>query len=300
MDRLSAMRGFVHVVQSGSFSAAAKQEGVTQGTVSKQVSALEKRLGAQLLLRNQRNLSLTSAGQVFYERCLVILQEIEEAEALVTTSVASPTGELRVTLSPVLSRLVIAPILGDFLKTYPGLRMNFELTEHHCDIIAEGVDVAIRARHLEDSSLIARPLSSNPLSLVAAPAYLEERGKPTHPSELRHHNCLVFSRYRRPQKWTFTRGKEQVASRVRGNFRCDQGDTLVELAVSGVGIALMPSWLMRDDLKAGHLKKLLPGWQPPSLPLQIVYAKDPRLPAKIRCFTDFLRREVRRRNLLPA
>lgn len=300
MDQLSAMRALVNVVQSGSFSAAAKLEGVTQGTVSKQISALEKSLGAQLLLRNQRNLSLTGVGRAFYDRSLVILQEVEEAEAMVKTSVESPTGQLTVTLSPVLSRLIVAPILADFLEAYPDLQVDFELTERHCDIIAEGIDVAIRARHLEDSSLITRPLSSNPLSLVAAPAYLETHGRPTHPSELQNHNCLVFSRFRQPQQWAFTRGKERVTTRVSGNFLCDQGDTLVELAVAGVGIALMPSWLMRDDLKAGHLKRLLPGWQPPSLPLQIVYAKDPHLPAKIRCFAEFLRREVRRQKLLPA
>jgi DNA-binding transcriptional LysR family regulator len=300
MDQLNCMRVFVRVARTGSFSAAAKEEGTTQGTISKQVAALEKLLGSRLLLRNQRDVGLTDVGRRYYDRCLSILREVDEAATIARSDSASPTGLLRVSMSPVLSRLVVAPILPGFLLAYPDVKIILKLTERHCDIIAEGIDVAIRARNLEDSALVARPLSSNPLSLAAAPCYLKKHGKPKHPNDLQDHNCLIFSRFRHPHRWRFARGKEEVTVPVEGNLRCDQGDTLIDLAVSGLGIALMPPWLMRDHLKAGRLQTILPGWKPPSLPLNVVYAKSPYLPVRTSCFTEFLRREVRRRKLLPA
>jgi DNA-binding transcriptional LysR family regulator len=300
MDQLSAMRAFVRVVRTGSFSAAAKEERMTQGTVSKKVAALEKSLGTRLLLRNQRIVTLTSAGREVYERSLFILKEVEEAETLVKTADSSPAGVLRVTMSPVLSRLIIAPILVDFLRAYPDIRISSQLTERHCDIIAEGMDIAIRARHLEDSSLIASRLSSNPLTVAAAPSYLERHGEPKHPRELQHHNCLVFTRFRHAHDWRFSQGNQDIAVPVEGNMQCDQGDTLVELAVLGVGITLMPSWLMLDHLASGRLRRLLPGWKSPSMPLHVVYAKGANIPLKNRLFIEYMKKEVRRRRLLPA
>jgi DNA-binding transcriptional LysR family regulator len=300
MDQLNAMRAFVGTARAGSFSVAAKEDGTTQGAVSKKIAALEKSLGAQLLVRNQRNVALTSVGREFYERSLVILKEVEEAETLVRSSVSSPAGVLRVTMSPVLSRLIIAPILADFSKAYRDVQVILKLTERHCDIIAEGIDIAIRVRHLDDSSLVALRLSSNPLTIVAAPSYLEQHGEPRHPQELQHHNCLLFSRFRHRHTWRFSRGNRDVVVPVTGNLRCDQGDTLVELAASGAGITLMPPWLMRDHLESGRLRRLLPGWKPPSIPLHIVYSKDANLALKNRLFVDFVKKEVRRRRLLPA
>jgi DNA-binding transcriptional LysR family regulator len=300
MGQLSAMRAFVRVARTGSFSAAAKEEGTTQGTVSKKIAALEKYLGTQLLLRNQRNVTLTSVGREFYEKSLFILKEMEEAETFVKIAASSPTGVLRVSMSPVLSRLIIAPILVDFLKEYSDIQIISKLTERHCDIIAEGIDISIRARHLEDSSLIASRLSSNPLIVAAAPSYLERHGEPRHPRELKHHNCLVFSRSRHTHDWLFSRGDQEFAVQVEGNMQCDQGDTLVELAALGAGITLMPSWLMLDHLASGRLQRLLPGWEPPTIPLHIVYAKSANIPLKNRLFIEFVKKEVRRRRLLPA
>lgn len=299
MDQLGAMRVFVRAARSGSFSAAAKEENTTQGTVSKRIAALEKSLGTQLLQRNQRSVTLTSIGRDFYERCVMILSEVEDAETFVKTAMSSPAGVLTVTMSPVLSRLIIAPILVDFLRAYPEVQIISKLTERHCDIIAEGIDIAIRARHLEDSSLIASRLSPNPLTLVAAPSYLERHGKLQHPRELQDHNCLVFNRFRQAHNWRFSRGDQDVAVAVAGNFQCDQGDTLVELAASGAGIVLMPSWLMHDHLASGRLQRLLPGWKPPSIPLHIVFAKKANTPLKNRLFVDFVKNESRRRHLLP-
>jgi DNA-binding transcriptional LysR family regulator len=300
MDQLSAMRAFVCAARAGSFSAAAKQEGTSQGTVSKKIAALEKSLGTQLLLRNQRNVTLTSVGRDFYERSLSILKEIEEAETLAKTASSSPTGVLKITMSPVLSRLIVAPILHDFLRAYPDIQIVCRLTEEHINIVAESIDIAIRARQLEDSSLVCSRLSSNPMTVVAAPFYLERHGTPRHPRELRRHNCLVFGRLRHAHNWRFARGSEDVVVPVGGNIQCDQGDTLVELAVSGAGITTMPSWLMPDHLASGRLQRLLPGWEPPSIPLHIVYAKSANTPLKNRLFVEFVKREIRRRRLLPA
>jgi DNA-binding transcriptional LysR family regulator len=224
---------------------------------------------------------------------------MEDAETFVKTATSSPAGVLRVSMSPVLSRLIIAPILVDFLRAYPDIQVILKLTERHCDIIAEGIDIAIRARHLEDSSLIASRLSSNPLTLVAASSYLERYGELGHPRELQDHNCLVFSRFRQAHNWRFSRGDQDIAVAVTGNIQCDQGDTLVELAASGAGVALMPSWLMQDHLASERLQRLLPGWKPPSIPLHIVFAKNVNIPLKNRLFVDFVKKETRRRRLLP-
>lgn len=300
MDQLSAMRAFVHAARTASFSAAAKEEGTTQGTVSKKVAALEKYLGTPLLIRNQRKVALTSIGREYYEKSIFILKKMEEAETLVKTAASSPSGVLKVSMSPVLSRLIMSPILVDFLQEYPGIQIISKLTERHCDIIAEGIDIAIRARHLKDSSLIASRLSSNPLTVAAAPSYIERHGEPKHPKELQHHNCLVFSRSRQAHEWRFSRGDQDVSVLVEGNTRCDQGDTIVELAVLGAGITLMPSWLMRDHLASGRLRRLLPDWESPTIPIQLVYPRMATLPIKNRLFIEFVKKEVRRRRLLPS
>ncbi len=299
MDRLEAARVFIGVVQTGSFSAAARRETVTQSSVSKTVAALESRLGLQLLVRNSRFLSLTEAGQAYYDRMLPLLEKIDEAETAVREVGSSLKARLRVSMSPVLSRLVFASIFADFLAKYPQLTLSLELTERHTDIVAEGIDVVVRATELEDSSLVARRLSRNPLMLAASPMYLERYGEPRHPSDLAGHNCLVFSRLGSQQHWHLLRGQQSISVEVSGNFACDQGDSLIELAAAGCGITMMPGWVMRHELEDGRLRPVLRHWRSPSLPLHIVYPRTRYVPVKIRRFIDFVCEEVRRRKVLP-
>jgi DNA-binding transcriptional LysR family regulator len=290
---------FVRVVQTGSFSAAARNAGTTQSSVSKTIAALEAHLGSQLLMRNSRALSLTEAGRAYYERIQPILEDFLEAETAVRGTGSSLKATLRVSMSPVLSRLVFAPIMSDFLARHPECAMSLELTERHCDVVAEGIDVVVRATELEDSSLVARRLSKNPLMLAAAPAYLTRNGEPKHPNELTRHNCLIFGRLGTRRKWRLIRGDQDLSVHVRGNVECDQGDSLAELAASGCGITMMPRWVMRQELEDGRLQPVLPRWRSPSLPLHIVYPKTKHMPVKTRRFIDFVCAEIRRRRALP-
>lgn len=293
------MRAFVRVAQAKSFIEAAKLEGLAQGTISKRVAALEKHLGVQLLRRNQREVSLTTLGENYYENCLRILDDLNAAETQIRTDAQTPAGLVRLSMSPVLSRLVIAPLIAEFVQEYPRIEVLSFLTEQHVDIVGEGVDLAIRARHLDDSTLIASRISSNPLSLAAAPSYLEKAGKLDTPTDLSAHRCVAFSRMRSAQTWHFSKGEEVEEVTITASLLADQGDTLVEYAAAGAGVVMMPEWIMSDHLKSGRLIKLLPDWSPPSIPLHIVYAASTAVPLRIRLLTDFLRRTIRSRNLLP-
>ncbi|SMP16002.1 transcriptional regulator, LysR family [Shimia sagamensis] len=299
MDQLDAMRAFVRVAQSGSFLKAAKLEGLAQGTISKRVAALETHLGCALFRRSQRSISLTPQGDAYYERCLTLLNDVAAADAWIQTERQSPSGRILVSMSPVLARLVFAPLIVDFVREYPQIEVSMALTEDHLDIVGEGIDLALRVRDLEDSTLIASRLSKNPLSLAAAPKYLKTAQKLETPEDLSHHECLTFTRLKATQTWRFKQGRKQRDVSVSGSLSADQGDTLVELAVSGAGVVMMPEWVMKTALERGDLVKVIEDWQPPSIPLHLVYKGGNSVSLRIRLLVDFLKREVRRRNLLP-
>jgi len=299
MDQFVAMRAFVRVAQAESFIEAAKLEGLAQGTISKRVAALEKHLGVQLLRRNQREVSLTTLGENYYESCQRILDDLNTAETQIRTDAQTPAGLVRLSMSPVLSRLIIAPLVAEFVREYPRIEVLSFLTERHLDIIGEGVDLAIRARDLEDSTLIASRISSNPLSLAAAPSYLEKANRLETPEDLAAHRCVAFSRMRSTQTWRFAKDDEIEEVTINSSLMADQGDTLVEYAAAGAGVVMMPEWVMSEHLQSGRLVRLLPEWSPPSIPLHIVYTASAAVPLRVRLLTDFIRRNIRSRNLLP-
>ncbi|MDJ0992345.1 MAG: LysR substrate-binding domain-containing protein [Dinoroseobacter sp.] len=299
MDQFVAMRAFVRVVQAQSFQEAAKLERLAQGTVSKRVAALEDHLGVQLLVRNQRGVTLTALGETHYANCLRILEELDAAEARIRTDAQTPAGVIRVSMSPVLSRILLAPLLAEFVREYPKIEVTCFLTEAHVDIIGEGIDLAIRARHLEDSSLIAARLSSNPLMLAAAPDYLARAPRLQQPEDLKSHRCLTFQRMKSAQTWRFTQGRKVREVAIEGPLAADQGDTLVEMAVAGAGIVMMPEWVMKEKLADGELVPVLTEWMPPSIPLHIVYPNSAAVPLRTRLLADHIRREVRKSELLP-
>ncbi len=299
MDQLVAMRAFVRVAQSGSFQKAAGLEGLAQGTISKRVSALEQHVGCALFRRTQRSISLTPQGEIYYAQCLSVLDSVAAADAMIRTESQTPAGSILVSMSPVLSRLVLAPLIAEFVREYPRIDVRMALTEDHVDIVGEGVDLAVRVRDLDDSSLIASKLSQNPLSLVAAPSYLASAPKLDTPEDLAAHDCITFSRMRATQTWRFTQGRKKREVSVSGPLSADQGDTLVTFAASGVGVIMMPEWIMKAELQDGRLVKVLPDWQPPSIPMHLVYKGGDAVSLRIRLLVDFLRREVRRRDLLP-
>ena len=288
MDQLGAMRAFVGVVQAGGFSAAARAENTSQATVSKRVAALEDHLGVQLLQRTSRDQSLTQAGAEYFDKCLAILGELDEAEAVARSQVAVPRGLLRVTAAFPLGRLLLAPLLPAFLARYPEIRVDLALTDKHIDVVAEGVDLAIRAQQLPDSSLVARKLFDNPMFLVASPEYLAEQGRPGKPPDLAHHNCLIYSRLDSVNHWHFTRKGRDYPVTVTGSLQCDNGDTLLEAAVAGLGLIVLPHWMIHSQLASGALETVMDDYRPPPLPIHAVYPQRRHLPLKVRCFVDFI------------
>jgi DNA-binding transcriptional LysR family regulator len=299
MDQFVAMRAFVRVAQAQSFQEAAKLEGITQSAVSKRVAALEDYLGVQLLRRNQRNVTLTTLGQTHYDDCISLLADLDAAETRIRTDARTPAGVVRVSMSPVLSRLIVAPLITEFAQESPRIEVVSFLTEAHVDIVGQGIDLALRARHLEDSALVARRISSNPLTLAAAPSYLEAAPRLEKPEDLSKHRCLTFNRMKTLHSWRFTKGRRVQEVTIQGQLTADQGDTLAEYAAAGAGVVLMPEWVLSDHLASGRLVRLLQDWLPPNIPLHLVMARGSNVPLRVRLLSDFIRRSVRQRGLLP-
>lgn len=293
MDQLGAMRTFLSVIQTGSFSAAAREHSSSQATISKKISALEGKLGVKLITRTSRELSLTQAGQEYYDHCVTILQEIDEVEANVRSQVSSPKGVLRIAAPAPLARLLIAPMLGEFLHEYPDIEVNLAIEERHIDLVAEGVDIAVRAKLLEDSSLIARPLFNNPLMLVAAPSYLKKHGHPKHPKELKSHSCIVYTYNRSLNNWHFKQGEEWLSIPVTGVVRSNSGETNLELALAGLGITQLPVWMIEKQLQSEELVPVLKDFPSDSVPINVIYPQNRYVPLKVRCFVDFIQEKLK-------
>ncbi|PSV48659.1 LysR family transcriptional regulator [Photobacterium indicum] len=292
MDQLSAMRAFVRVVQMGSFSAAAREQDTTQATISKKVAALEKKLGAKLLSRTSRELSLTEVGADYYENCVIILSELDEAEAQVRSQIALPSGVLRVAAPVVFGRQFMAPILVEFLNAYPEIKVDLMLNDKHIDLIADGVDVAIRAKQLEDSTLVARHLFNNPLVVVASPEYLQKNTKPQNPDELKNHNCIVYSMLKSINIWHFEQENNNMSVPVTGSFRCDNGDVILQLVLDGAGIAQLPVWMVDEHIRSGKLAMVLEGYISKPLPFNAIYPQNRYVPLKVRCFIEYLKQKL--------
>ncbi|WP_260260451.1 LysR family transcriptional regulator [Vibrio intestinalis] len=293
MDQLGAMRTFLSVIQTGSFSAAATELSSSQATISKKVAALEDKLGVKLLTRTSRKLSLTQAGQEYYNHCVAILQEIDEVEASVRSQVSSPKGQLRIAAPAPLARLLLAPLIGEFLREYPDIEVNLSIEERVIDLVAEGIDIAIRAKKLEDSSLIARPLFSNPLMLVASPDYLKKHGTPKQPKDLKSHSCIVYNFNRSLNNWHFKQNDDWLSVPVKGGVRSNSGETNLELALTGLGITQLPIWMMDKYLQSGELVQVLQDFPSDSVPINIIYPQNRYVPLKVRCFIEFIQEKLR-------
>ncbi len=256
--------------------------------VSKHIRTLEERLGVRLLNRTTRRVNATEVGQNYYERCLRILAELEDAESAASDLQAAPRGLLRVTASVSYGARVLAPAIADFLAGYPDLSIDLNLHDHYVDLLEERTDLAIRAGRLSDSSLVARKLTAIEMVLCASPGYLEANSTPQKPRDLLKHNCLVYT-YAAPRAWTFTdqAGKEEVI-RISGRLTANSGDPLLALALRDTGIIYVPDYLAADDLREGRLVRLLPAYTMPDIPVHAVYPHSRLLSAKTRTLIDFL------------
>lgn len=293
MDRLLAMQTLVRVVEMGSFSAAARELGSTQSAVSKQVAALEKALGAQLLARSTRALTLTEAGARYVEQARRLVAEVAEAESQLRDGEHRLQGWLRVASSVCYGRLKLMPLVPGFLAAHPGLKLDLRLDDAFIDLIEHGIDVSVRTGDLPDSTLVARRVATTRRSVVAAPAYLASRPALRAPADLQAHNCLVYSELRMRDVWLLRAGPGAQAApgslasvQVSGNLQTNSGEVIRNAVIAGLGLALAPSWLFEAELASGEVVQALPHWASPDVPIQLVSPPQRPSSAKVRAFGD--------------
>jgi LysR family transcriptional regulator for bpeEF and oprC len=293
MDRLEAIRLFIRVVESGSFSAAAREAGIGQAAASKQIAALEAKLGAQLLLRTSRSLAVTDAGQTFYDGAIRLTEDFAALEALLRDNAGGPSGLIHVAVAPVFGRLYVVPRLPEFFESYPGIRVEMLASDRIVNLIEDGIDLAIRHGDLVDSSLTARRLATNSFVTVATPSYLERHGTPAEPSHLNKHSCIAFSSRRALRPWLFVmHDGAKVQHQPEGRFRTGDGEQLRAAVLEHLGIAHVPAWLVTPELASGALRAILHNYETEKLAISAVFPDRHRLAAKVRVLVDFLARTL--------
>lgn len=294
MDMHGAMRTFRQLVASKGFAAAARQLGRATSSVSRQIGELESALGVRLFNRTTRNLSLTEAGLIYYERAVRILDDMEEARLAVAQLDGSPSGVLRVTIPTGIGREIVSLVLPKFLARHARVRVVLSVTDSMLDLVDAGIDVAIRVGRQKDSTLIARKIGSSRRVVCASPAYLKRAGLPRHPEDLRGHNCLTWRDHPGHNTWSFRgpKGVEDVP--VTGNVFARSADALAAAAVAGLGLVLLPDWNIGLELRSHRLRAVLTDYQviPAASPIYAVYPPSPYLPPKVRAFADFLRDQL--------
>jgi DNA-binding transcriptional LysR family regulator len=288
MDRLTSLTAFVRVVDSGGFSAAGRRLNMSTTMVSNHIQALEDRLGARLLNRTTRKVSLTEIGKAYYDRCTQILAEIEQADEVAGALQSKPRGTLRIYTATHIVQF-IAPVVAEFLKLYPEVKVDLTIGERTVDMIDEGFDLAIRLTPPPDSSLIVRSLATWRHVLCCSPGYIEQHGPLQQLSELADHNCLRHALYPYEDEWRFVDRNDAPASvRISGNLISNSGETLRICALQGVGIWLAAGFLSADDLESGRLVRILPEYRPVEFAMNAVYPHRHHLSAKVRSFIDLL------------
>jgi len=288
MDRLTSLTVFVRVVDSGGFSAAARRLNMSTTMVSNHVQALEDRLGARLLNRTTRKVSLTDTGKAYYECCVQILADLEDADRAAGTLHSTPRGMLRLHTTAALVRF-LAPIVSEYLALYPETVVDLEIGERMVDLMEEGFDLVIRATPLPDSSLIVRRLTPWRHVLCCSPSYLGRHPPPQRAADLAQHNCLRYAFYPFGDEWRFIGPDgEPVAVKVTGNLLATSGEMLRHQALNGGGIFLAPSFIVGEDVAAGRLKRLLPDHQPLEFVINAIYPHRHHLSSKVRSLLDLL------------
>ena len=272
MDRLAAMEIFTRVIETGSFSAAARQLRVGQPAVSKAVAQLEERLGVQLLLRSTGGLTPTEAGQNFYERAKRAIEEADEVELVGRGASASLSGNLRISAAVTFARLHVVPRLAHFLAEHPALEIGAVLGDRSIDLIESGIDVALRMGSLEDSALIARKIGQSPRRVIGTPAYFEKHGEPRAPAELTAHQAIVYYVRGGGTIWTFGRGSTESSVTVSGRVRITAAEGVREAVLGGMGLAVASEWMFAPELKRGLVKAVLEEWTLPPMELCAVPA----------------------------
>lgn len=289
MDSLSNIQAFARVVEVGSFTGAADALGQTKSSISKHVAKLEERLGARLLNRTTRRMSPTEVGQAFYQRCQHIIADLDEAERAVMELQETPRGLLRINAPMSFSIRHMAPVISNFMKLYPEIRVDLELNDPVVDVVEEGYDLVIRISRMPDSTLIARKLAPFRRVICASPEYWNTHGRPETPADLLGHNCLMYKYLSSGNEWTFvSRDGEQCNVRISGTFTANNGDALLAAARQGLGVLATPSFISYDDLKSGVLEPVLMNYDDIIGNIYAVYPHNRFLSTKVRLFVDYL------------
>ncbi|WP_298294900.1 LysR family transcriptional regulator [uncultured Litoreibacter sp.] len=289
MDRLTEMEAFATVVDQGGFTDAARKMGISKSAVSKHVSSLESRLGARLLNRTTRRVSPTEIGLAYYDRARRVLNDAGEADALVSSMQSAPSGLLRISVATDFGVNHMSPILGDFLADFPDITVNMVLNNRYVELISEGFDLAIRIGEMEDSSLRARKLTQTTKRLIAAPSYFEQYGRPEKIDDLNEHKLLHYSNQSAGNVWKLTAPSgEKRQVRTQGWLTVNDGQSLLNACVSGLGIAYLPSFLYADALADGLVEEAMPGLPTEDQGIYAVYPPGRYTQPKVRTFIDFL------------
>ena len=289
MDRFNALATFAKVVEQGSFARAADRLSVSTSAVSRQVAELEAHLDVRLLNRTTRRLSLTEAGQAFYERCVQLLADLEETESSVRSTAVEPKGTLRVTCGVTFGERYLAPAIAEFAGLHPQVSFDVDLSDRVVDLVEEGFDLAIRIGPVGNQALVSRRIGSTQFVCCASPAYLARHPAPVTPADLEQHACLGYTYAATTSAWTFeSRDSTRHTPRILPRHKLNNGRMLAELAAAGLGIVLEPDFIVAPEVRSGRLQRLLTDYQPPRSPIAAVYPSRRHLSAKVRSFVDFL------------
>lgn len=288
MDRLDAMRLFVRVAELGSFSAVAQQLDLARSVVTRQIAGLESRLGVKLMARSTRRLSLTAAGAAYLEKCRVILNLVEAAENELTDENQAPRGHLRVSVPLSFGLKRVAPLLLDFARRYPEVTLDMDYSDRQVKLIEEGIDLSLRITRQLAGGDVARRIGSIRLYAVASPDYLARHGRPRHPAELIHHECLGYAAGGNTQQWQFMVDGQLQAFPVRSRIQANNGDVLVEAAARGMGITLQPDFIVEAALATGLVEPVLEDFPRPELGIHALLPGNRHVPHRVRVLMDFL------------
>ena len=293
MDRITGLQLFARIVETGSFSKASADLGITQPTATKHVAALEARLGARLLNRNTRGVSPTEIGALYYEKCKAIQLELDEADNLAALLQSKVGGQLRISTSVAFGRRIATPLALRFMRAHPQIHIDLSFDDRYVNLVEQGVDVALRMGRLADSALGARYLGTNPWLTAAAPAYLAERGTPRVPGDLAQHACLIYSSVQGDDRWSFTGPSGEEASvPVAGPLRSNNLSAVLAACRAGMGLAVLPWYVARESVADGSIVPVLADQTLPSQELHAVFPSPKLVPGKVRSFIEFLKTEL--------
>lgn len=293
MDVMHSMAIFRRVVEAESFSTVARETNMSQSSVSKHIAALEERLGTKLLNRSTRSLKLTEAGIEYYQHCIRILNDFQEAEASVGKGKITPAGTLRISTNAAFGRTFIVPHLSQFLDLYTDINVDLLFDDDHPDLVKNGIDLAIRIGPLADSTLIAKKIGSTPRLVVASPDYLVKHGRPKKPVDLIKHECLLYTRQKKTDLWYFNstlEGEESI--RVSGRFKASSPDAICDATLAGLGIAILDEWYAQQYIERGKLKVILADYRPTAYDIHAVYPERRFVAPKVKRMIEFLSEKI--------